>query len=106
MMSAAPHSFRPGSLRKRAINNRLFGRRQIHTSVIVDGTSYRLELREVPLVGTLLDVGFPVCVTSSKHVAGGGALVYATRLDSPEASTSASGYRLGRTSRRRPKSLE
>ena len=81
-MPPTPYSDLLASLRKRAINNRLFNRRRIPTIVVVDGTSHQLDLREVPLVGTLLDVGFPVSVTSSKQVAGGGALVYAKRIDS------------------------
>ena len=78
---ATPYSDLLASLRKRAINNRLFNRRRIATTVIADGTAHRLDLREVPLVGTVLDVGYAVSVTSSKQVAGGEALVYAKRVE-------------------------
>jgi hypothetical protein len=81
-VTATPYSDLLASIQKRAINNRLFARRQISTVVIVEGVSHPLSLRSVPLVGTLLDVGQPVSVTSSKRVAGGGAIVYAKRINS------------------------
>jgi len=38
-----------------------------------------VELRTQPQVGAILDVGFPVVVTESKKVAGGGMLIRAER---------------------------
>lgn len=69
------------SLRKRAINERLFARRRRAASIVVDNVSYPTRMRECPAVGITLDVGFPVVVTSSRRVAGGGILVTARRAD-------------------------
>jgi hypothetical protein len=49
--------------------------------VRVDGQEIRIGLAERPPVGSKLDVGFPVIVTESKQVAGGGILIAADRID-------------------------
>ena len=46
----------------------------------VDGEQIWVELRKPAPVGAILDVGFPVVVTESKEVAGGGMLITAERL--------------------------
>jgi hypothetical protein len=45
--------------------------------VSVDGKPYRTRLRERPAVGARMDIGFPVVVTESKVIVGGGVLVKA-----------------------------
>ena len=52
-------------------------------TVVVDGASYVTQLTEKPVVGAKLDIGygFPVIVTESKDVAGGGGVVAAERID-------------------------
>ena len=83
-MAPTPYSDLLASVQRRAANNRLFAaRRRVKTVVIVDGTRYQLHLRDVPVVGTLLDVGYTVAVTSSKRLAGGSAIVYARRVVNP-----------------------
>ncbi len=55
-------------------------RRSIASLVRVDGEQIWVELRKPAPVGAILDVGFPVVVTESKEVAGGGMLITAERL--------------------------
>ena len=52
-------------------------RRAVAVIVNVDGRPYRTQLHEMPAVGATLDIGFPVVVTESKVVVGGGVLVTA-----------------------------
>ena len=52
-------------------------RRAVAVIVAVDGKPYRTQLREKPAVGARIDIGFPVVVTESKVVVGGGVLVQA-----------------------------
>jgi hypothetical protein len=77
---------RPGlvTTTKRAIANVRLRERRVAAVVLVHGDAYRTELSEQPPVGAKLDIGFPVIVTESKQVAGGGILVAAEPID-PEA---------------------
>jgi hypothetical protein len=55
---------------------------------MVGDTTYRTFLASRPPVGATIDIGFPVVVTESKDVAGGGILVAAEPVDNapgPEA---------------------
>jgi hypothetical protein len=54
--------------------------------VSVDYQNYSVRLREKPVVGATIDVGFPVRVVESKDVAGGGLLIAAERVDADAAS--------------------
>jgi len=47
----------------------------------VDSEQIWVELSTQPPVGAILDVGFPVVVTDSKQVAGGGMLITAERIN-------------------------
>jgi hypothetical protein len=49
--------------------------------VRVDGQQTWIDLKAQPPVGSTLHVGFPVVVTESKRVAGGGLLISAERVD-------------------------
>ena len=75
------------SIRKRLLNRRLRvgangSRQRLFAAVVsVDQQSYSVRLREKPMVGATIDVGFPVRVLESKDVAGGGVLVAAEKVD-------------------------
>jgi hypothetical protein len=56
-------------------------RRSMASLVRIDGEQIWVELHKPAPVGAILDVGFPVVVTESKHVAGGGMLITAERLE-------------------------
>ena len=58
-------------------------RRAVAVIVNVDGKSYGTQLKEMPAVGATLDIGFPVVVTESKVVIGGGVLVTAEDANGP-----------------------
>ena len=55
-------------------------RRAMASIVQVGDERMRMELSTQPPVGATLDVGFPVLVTASKQVAGGGMLITAERI--------------------------
>ena len=55
-------------------------RRSMASLVRVDGDQIWVELNSQPPVGAVLDVGFPVVVTESRQVAGGGMLITAERI--------------------------
>jgi hypothetical protein len=56
-------------------------RRSMASLVRVGGEQLWVELASQPPVGAILDVGFPVVVIECKHVAGGGMLITAERID-------------------------
>lgn len=60
-------------------------RRSIASLVRVGSEQMWVELRTEPQVGAILDVGFPVVVTDSKQVAGGGMLITAERIHEDDA---------------------
>lgn len=67
--------------RKRAQNEKAYrSRRRVAAHVVVDGAVHRLHLASRPLVGTTLNIGFPVVVTGRRDVAGGGVIVRAERI--------------------------
>jgi hypothetical protein len=57
------------------------GSRSAATIVRVDGQDISVDMKTQPPVGATLDVGFPVIVTESRRVAGGGLLVVGERVD-------------------------
>lgn len=63
------------------VSSRQRRRRAVAALVRVDGQRVWAELEEQPPVGSTLDVGFPVIVTESRQVAGGGLLIAAERVD-------------------------
>jgi len=56
-------------------------RRSMASLVRIGGEQMWVELNRQPALGAILDVGFPVVVTESKLVAGGGMLITAERID-------------------------
>ena len=58
-------------------------RRAVAVIVNVDGKPYGTQLSEMPAVGATLDIGFPVVVTESKVIIGGGVLVTAEHANGP-----------------------
>jgi hypothetical protein len=79
-MVATPYSDLLASIRRRTTRSRLFAGRCVPAIIFVDETTHRQTFREMPPAGTVIDVGYLVTVTSSKRVAGGGAIVYAERV--------------------------
>lgn len=75
------------SLRNRLVDDSRYTRRLVAANVTVDGSVHRMRLRRKPVVGSTLDLGFPVVVTAVKSVAGGGVLVVASRADHTEETT-------------------
>lgn len=71
------------AIRNRASRELLRRRRRegIAAVVLVEGEAYRPYLEARPPVGATIDVGFPVMVTESKTVAGGGLLIAAVPVD-------------------------
>jgi hypothetical protein len=75
------------SIRKRLLNRRLgaganVSRQRLLAAVVyVNQQSYSVRLREKPMIGATIEVGFPVRVLESKDVAGGGVLVVAEKVD-------------------------
>ncbi len=63
------------------LNIRRQASRQSYAVVRVGSTTYRTYLSGRPPVGAKIDIGFPVIVTESKDVAGGGILVAAEPVD-------------------------
>ena len=55
-------------------------RRSMSSLVRVGSEQMWVELHTQPPVGAILDVGFPVVVTDSRQVAGGGMLITAERI--------------------------